>query len=469
MAHKRTAKLSRVVKVKALAADHGATTGEQAAAKAALERMATTLPVSASLPTDLNGQRQPLSDSFVRRLPIPKIGSDIHWDAFAGFGIRINAGGSKVFFFNYRTKTGRQRRYTIGGHPSWTVGAARIEAHRLKRLVEQGEDPLGEIQESRDAATVDELIERFRQEHLSRRREKTQADYQDMIEKWIAPALGKRKVAEVTYSDIDHLHRKITNAGFSYRANRVVAVLSKMFTLGVNWKMRDGRDGNPCQGVERNKEYLRRRYLQDDELARLIKALATHSEKATADAIRLLLMTGARRGEVLSMRWADIDLVKGLWSKPPSSTKQKEWHTVPLAAPAQQLLLELRDQQSRGRRGLPEFVFPGSGRKGHIVEIKRSWRHICKAAGIKNLRIHDLRHSFASALASDGASLPLIGALLGHSNPSTTARYAHLFDSPMRKAVERVGATIVEAGNHRSEGSETSNAAARRRARRPKA
>jgi integrase len=146
------------------------------------------------------------------------------------------------------------------------------------------------------------------------------------------------------------------------------------------------------------------------------------------------------------MRWADIDFVKNTWSKPPSSTKQKEAHEVPLSAPARQLLNELRTQQMDKRRPLPEFVFPGSGRKGHVVEIKRGWRRICKNAGIQNLRIHDLRHSFASALVSDGASLPLIGALLGHSNPSTTQRYAHLFDSPMRKAVERVGAAIDAAG-----------------------
>ena len=187
MAHKRTAKLSRVAKVRALA-DHGATAGERLAAEAALQRM--PVPTSPSAPASVsNGPREPLSDVFVRRLPISKAGGTIHWDAFAGFGVRVNAGGGKVFFLNYRTRSGRQRRYTIGAYPSWTVGAARIEAHRLRRLVDQGEDPLADIQADRMALTVKELIERFEREHLPKKRAKTADDYGRMLRTWIAPTL----------------------------------------------------------------------------------------------------------------------------------------------------------------------------------------------------------------------------------------------------------------------------------------
>jgi integrase len=438
---KRTGKTRRVAKVMALATDRGATAAEVNAAKAALERIGERNLLVPESSTKV-ASREPLSDAIVRRLPVPQVGSAIRWDGVAGFGIRVNAGGGKVFFFNYRTKTGRQRRYTIGAYPSWATSSARIEARRLDHLVDQGGDPLGELQEGREAPTVTELIERFKAEHLSRKRESTAIDYGRMIRNHIAPALGKLKVTDVAFTDIDHLHRRISAAGHPYRANRVIAVVSKMFSLAVRWKL---RDDNPTEGVEKNLEYQRRRYLTDDELAGLIKALASHPEKQTADAIRLLLLTGARRGEVLAMRWGDVDLTKGTWSKPASSTKQKEPHQVPLSPPARRLLQELA-QQSDKKRELPEFVFTGAGQTGHIVEIKRSWRRICKAAGISNLRLHDLRHSFASALVSDGASLPLIGALLGHSNPSTTLRYAHLFDSPMRKAVERVGAVIDAAG-----------------------
>jgi integrase len=146
------------------------------------------------------------------------------------------------------------------------------------------------------------------------------------------------------------------------------------------------------------------------------------------------------------MRWADVDLTEGTWSKPPSSTKQKEHHQVPLSAPVRQLLSEIRKQQADKRHVLPEYVFPGTGVTGHRIELKKDWRQLTKAAQISKLRLHDLRHSYASQLVSGGASLPLIGALLGHSNPSTTARYSHLFDDPQRAATERVGAVIANAG-----------------------
>jgi integrase len=158
------------------------------------------------------------------------------------------------------------------------------------------------------------------------------------------------------------------------------------------------------------------------------------------------LLTGARRGEVLAMRWADIDFGAKQWSKQASTTKQRQDHVVPLSAPTLQLLSEIRTAQSSKKRALAEYVFPGRGNAQHVINVKRAWRSICTAAKLSGLRIHDLRHSFASQLVSGGASLPLIGALLGHSNPTTTARYSHLFDDPQRKAVESVGAVILAAG-----------------------
>jgi integrase len=210
--------------------------------------------------------------------------------------------------------------------------------------------------------------------------------------------------------------------------------LSRMFTLAVKWKL---CSDNPCKGVKRNREHLRKRYLKPEELARLTKALAEEPNQTAADAVRLLLLTGARRGEVLGAAWAQFDLAAGTWSKPPASVKQDEYHQVPLSGPARQLLGRLHKQAA----GSP-WVFPG--RNGRPREdLKYVWQRVRKAAGISDLRLHDIRHSFASQLASGGASLPLIGALLGHSNPTTTFRYAHLFHDPQRKAVEKVGAIIA--------------------------
>jgi integrase len=385
-----------------------------------------------------------LTDAAIKRLPAPPGGNKIHYDDdISGFGVRAGATGAKSYVLNYVTRGGRERRYTIGSCADWSTAEARTEARRLRHLISLGGDPLADVQAEREAPTVAELADRFEQEHLPRKRETTAADYKRMLRLHVLPALGRMKVAAVAFTDIDRLHRKITKTGSSYAANRTIAMLSKMFSLAQRWGM---RETNPCKGIERNTEFRRRRYLSGDELARLTAALAKHPDKQSANIVRLLLLTGARRGEVLAARWADIDLGEGVWSKPASSTKQKEAHEAPLSAPARQLLSEIRAEQGGKRHALPEYVFPSHGESGHVVELKRVWRQLCKAAKIDGLRLHDLRHSFASQLASGGASLPLIGALLGHSNPSTTHRYAHLLDDPQRQAVEKVGAVITAAG-----------------------
>jgi integrase len=386
---------------------------------------------------------QHLTDAVIKRLKPPAKGNHITYDEVAGFGIRITAAGHRAFILNYRTRSGRERRFTIGGWPDWNATDARAQARRLKRLIDEGGDPLADLEAEREAPTVADLCDRFEKEHLPRMRPSSAADYKRMIANHIRPALKHLKVADVAYADIDKLHHKITARGHLHRANRTIAVLSKMFSLAMRWAM---RPDNPCKHIERNQETKRKRYLSAAELARLTTALVEHPDQQAANIVRLLLLTGARRGEVLAAKWADIDLGTGTWTKPGSTTKQKTDHVVPLSAPARQLLAEIRDAQTskHPKRPLGEYVFPGTG--GHVVEIKKAWRTICKAAAIDGLRVHDLRHSFASQLASGGATLPLIGALLGHSNPTTTHRYAHLFDDPQRAAVEKVGAVITAAG-----------------------
>jgi integrase len=390
--------------------------------------------------------KQHLTDAHVRRLPPPAKGKLIHLDDdVVGFGCRVTAAGARSYVLRYVTRAGRERTYTIGDIGDWRATAARSEARRLRQIVDQGGDPMAEIEAERQAPTMAELIERFRGEHLTRKRPRTAADYDSLIRNHIDPHFGPHtKVADVSFTDCDSLHRMVSKTGATYVANRTIAVLSKMFNLAIKWGM---RETNPAKGIERNTEYGRRRYLSGDELARLTTALAEHKDQQAADIVRLLLLTGARRGEVLAMRWADVDLTSGVWSKLPSSTKQKQHHQVPLSAPARALLSRIREQQQKADRRhlLPEYVFTSSGTSGHVVEIKKAWRTITRAAELHDLRIHDLRHSYASQAISSGAPLALVGALLGHANPSTTARYAHLHHDPMREATERVGA-IIEAG-----------------------
>jgi len=216
-----------------------------------------------------------------------------------------------------------------------------------------------------------------------------------------------------------------------FTPNRVLALFSKMMNLAIRWGW---RSDNPCRGIERNQEQKRRRYLSSDELVRLAVALASHRDQQAANIVRLLLLTGARRGEVLAASWGQFDLAAGIWSKSGATTKQKTEHIIPLSAPARQLLAELVREDAG-------YLFPGR-LGGHRLDVKDSWAAICKAASIKGLRVHDLRHSYASALAGAGFSLPIIGALLGHTQPSTTQRYAHLQDDPLRTATESAGAIL---------------------------
>src|SRR5262245_59405964 len=374
---------------------------------------------------------QRLTDKVARALPVPPTGNKVTYDAeTAGFGLRVTSAGARSFVLNYRVRaTGQERRYTIGSFPDWSVAAAREKARELRRRVDDGGDPLGELALERGAPTVADLAQRFLEEHVARLRRHTRADYEALVRNEILPALGRLKVARVAFEDIERLHAKMT-ARAPIRANRAIAVINTMFNLAVRWRM---RQDNPTRGVRRNREHQRRRYLSQDELARLMKVLAEYADRRSADVVRLLLLTGARRGEVLAARWDQFQ--DDVWIKPHSLTKQAREHRVPLSAPARQLLDHLR------KGATSPWVFPGRG-GGHLTDIKPHWSAICKTAGITGLRIHDTRHSYASQLVSAGFSLPTIGALLGHHTPTTTHRYAHLMDDPLRKATETVGAII---------------------------
>ncbi|EKS28162.1 tyrosine-type recombinase/integrase [Afipia felis] len=396
-----------------------------------------------------------LTDSIVKDLPSPDKGNRVTYDggekAVRGFGVRVTAAGARSFILNYRTRTGRERRFTIGQYPTWKTTAARQEAEELRRRIDRGEDPMAEKEADRDAKTVADMTKKFLEEHSERKnRESTTALYEGMIDKWILPKFKHRKVSEVTFSDIDDLHHSITRDGGPYAANRALAVLSKMFNLAIRWQW---RTDNPAKGVERNQEVKRHRYLSPDEIKALLAAVNAHEDKQAANIIRLLLLTGARRGEVLNATWDQFDLKEGVWTKPGHTTKQKTEHRVPLSAPARQLLSTLHTEAKAAAKKagteLPKWVFVGRVNGGPREGIKGPWDEICKAAkliGPKAVRVHDLRHSYASILASSGMSLPIIGQLLGHTQPATTARYAHLFDDPLRTATERVGLIVDGSG-----------------------
>jgi integrase len=376
-----------------------------------------------------------LTDNLLRKLPAPESGNKVTYDdAVKGFGIRVTAAGGRAFILNYRRKLDlRERRITLGSFPDWSTTAAREEARRLKRAIDGGADPVGEQEENRAAATVADLCARFERDYLPRNRPSTQRVYKQQIRTEIMPTFGKSKVRAVSHADVDGFHHKLS-AHAPTHANRTVAVLSRMFNLAVRWGW---RTDNPCRGVERNQENKRHRYLTSAELTRLIAALDKLRDQQAANVVRLLLLTGARRGELLAARWADFDLVAGVWTKPGATTKQKTEHRVPLSDAACRLLRQMREQALIK----DEWLFPArSG--GHRPHINEAWITLRKVAGIPDVNLHDLRHTYASALASAGQSLPIIGSLLGHTTAQTTLRYSHLFDDPLRAATERASAIL---------------------------
>ena len=381
---------------------------------------------------------QRLTDRSVKGLPLPVRGNRIFYDdVVSGFGCRVTAAGARAFVLNYRRRgDGLERRYTIGAWPDWSVAGARDEAKRLKRDVSGGVDPLGDLRSERAAATMRDLCDRFIEDYLPRKRPSTQKSYRQQITAEIIPILGRLKAANVTFADVDGLHRKISQRA-PYRANRTLALLSRMFTMAIKWQM---RTDNPCKGVERNQEVKRKRYLSGDELARLVAALGKLKDRQSADIIRLLVLTGARRGEVLQARWRDFDLESGMWSKPGATTKQKSEHQVPLSGAARQLLLDIRQRTAEPA----DWAFPAAD-GSHRRDVKDAWARLCHEANITGARLHDLRHTYASLLVSAGLSLPIVGALLGHTQPSTTQRYAHLTHDPLRAATERVGELVMRA------------------------
>jgi integrase len=419
-----------------------------------------------------------LTDRMVRALPVPAAGAVITYDAdVPGFGIRVTARDVRSFILNYVVH-GRERRMTIGRFPIWSATAAREQAKSLRRKIDAKIDPLDEheaqlraAEAARTAPTMQDLFDRYASEHLPRKATRAAADDRSMWKKIVLPRLGSMKVDAVRPTDIDALHAEVSSTR-PVRANRMVEVLRKAFNLAIRW---DWRADNPASGVHRNHEEKRARYLSAAEILRLSEALTAHPERNSANAIRLLMLTGARRAEVLGARWDMFDLEAGVWVKPSAHTKQRREHRVPLSAAAIALLREIQP------RATSPYVFPGIDGKA-LTDLKRSWLTVCCKAGLAEqapkrtrsgkvvrgkdgkplmtwrptARIHDLRHTYASILASEGLSLPIIGALLGHTQPQTTARYAHLLDDPLRAATERVGALVMRngtpAGGHTASG-----------------
>jgi integrase len=328
---------------------------------------------------------------------------------------------------------GRARWHTIGRHGApWTPETARSESRRLLGLVAAGGDPAAAKTALKAAPTVEALAARFLIEHAeTKRKPATAKEYRRLLDRIILPALGKKRVVEVSRADVVRLHH--AKRATPIQANRVLALLSTMFTFAE--RLGERPDGsNPCRHVERFREQPRERFLSADEMSRLGKALAAWEGSPYAvAAIRLLVFTGARLGEVRSLEWPWINVERGEARLPDSKNGAKTLHLPP---PALAVLASLPHIDG------VSYVL---GAKRSTTFIEEPWRRIRAAAGLENCRLHDLRHSFASVAAAGGMALPIIGKMLGHTQASTTQRYAHLASDPVKAAATAVAGKIAAA------------------------
>lgn len=375
-----------------------------------------------------------ISKSLVDKL---EPGDIIRDTEVTGFGVRRQT-GAPVYFLQKRVK-GVRRWITIGTHGSgWTPDKARKRAQTVLGEIADGEDPVAAKHLDRDRSRVTDAAELFLAHHGPKLKPRTREEYERLFKLHILPTFGHRRVDEINRTDIARFHaeRSATKAG----ANFALACLSKF----MNWAEEHGlrpENSNPCRRVKKYAAVKRERYLTGEEFARLgaeldrVDAEGEDSPFVTA-ALRLLILTGARLNEVLTLQWSFVDLQRGLLFLPDSKTGQK---TIRLSAAAIDILKALPRMT-----GNP-YVLPGRREGQHLINLQKPWRRIRENAGIPDVRIHDLRHSFASVAAASGGSLPMIGKLLGHTQPQTTARYAHLADDPLKELNERVGGAITDA------------------------
>ena len=372
----------------------------------------------------------------IRAVKALKPGEAVRDNEVRGFGCRRQR-DARVYFLRTRYR-GKREYFTIGEHGSpWTPEKARDEAKRILGDIAAGKDSALAREAERTAPDIERLAERFFREHVeAKRKPRTAMEYRALLDRFILPALGRIRVQDVTRADVARLHHSMRAT--PRQANHALAVLSKLF----NWAEKYGYrpDGsNPCRHVEHYPEGRRERFLSEAELAHLAEALAEAERESTESpyviaAVRLLVFTGARLSEVLNLRWQDVDVERAKLWLPDSKTGRKALY---LSAPALQVLADLPRLD-----GNPHVIC-GDKPGARLVNIQKPWRRIRARAGLEDVRLHDLRHSFASVAAAGGLSLPMIGKLLGHTQAATTQRYAHLAADPVCAANEAIGQRIA--------------------------
>lgn len=345
-----------------------------------------------------------------------------------GFLCKITPKGKKVYMLYYRTRDGRERKPAIGIHGHITCYQARDMALKWLGEIASGNDPSFERQSLKVDLNITELSERYLLEYAEQHKKARSVEHDKfLLTNHLLPELGKIKLKILTANDIERFHRKKKNIAIT--ANRCLAVMSKMLNLAEKWGLRSDA-GSLCKHIDKYPENKRERFLSAEEIARLSSVLkdlsyADTESSSVLAAIKLLLLTGCRLSEILTLKWGYVDLIHHRINLVDSKTGKKTIYISPIVV---ELLVRIEKKE-----GNP-YIITGNVEGKHLVNLQKPWRRIRKIAGLDDVRIHDLRHSFASVGAASGLSLPIIGALLGHSQVQTTARYAHLIGDPLKEA-----------------------------------
>lgn len=368
-------------------------------------------------------------------LPIPETGKrDTYHDTKTpGLQLRVTSTGAKTFSVYRRTKGGSPERVTLGRYPEMTIEQARKSSAEINLHINAGKNPADRLREAKREMTLSDLFQEYmeRRAAFNRRPDKPQATYRLYLSDW-----DKRKLSTIKHEEVDRLHKKIGRNIGQVTANIVLKLLHVMFNKAINeWRIWKGE--NPAHGIAKFPEQSRDRFIQSDELPRFFQAVAAEENEIIRDYVLMSLLTGARRSNVLAMKWQDISFDRHEWRI--EETKNGSPQTVTLSPEAIEIL------QNRIPSDDAVFVFPGSGKSGHLEEPKKGWQRILARAGIDNLRIHDLRRTLGSWQAKTGASLAIIGKSLNHKNQNTTAIYARLDLDPVRDSVNKATSAMLTA------------------------
>lgn len=348
------------------------------------------------------------------------------WDSeLKGFGVRVFPTGRRTYFIQYRNQAGRTRRQKIGQHGVIPADLARDEAKKLLGDICRGDDPSAIRKGNKSMLTFAEFTEEYKSYAKNDKKEKTYKEELKLLNSILLKRFGSCPLDKITTRDFQQLHHDYRSR--TYQANRIWSLLHRMYNLAIEWER---VSYNPVSKVKKYKEEKRNRWLNEEELKRLYKVLKSYRDQKVANFICLLLLTGSRKNEALKATWDQIDFKKAVWTKPSHNTKQSKTEHNPLSPQAIELLKKMKKESRDGEN----FLFPGKTPGTYLKDPKKAWASICKQAKLENMHIHDLRHTYASHLVSSGLSLSIVGKLLGHTQASTTQRYAHLADEPLRKA-----------------------------------